>query len=42
MNIVCIHLLDVLLRPDIFIQGILKLRHHIDTETYGKVAMAIL
>ena len=28
--------------PDIFIHGILKLCRHLDTETYGRVAMTIL
>ena len=27
---------------EIFIHGILKLRRHLDTETYGRVAMTIL
>ena len=33
--------LSVFLCPDIFIHGIIKHRRHLDTETYGRVAMAI-
>ena len=42
-NTLCVQAFySVLLCPDIFIHGILKLRRHLDTETYGRVAMAIL